>query len=117
MQLEQVLEKVRQLESFGYTKSKGLRVISIRHPMLTVILLSKRFKGLQLTRIWIFHECTIEEKRRIRTTYNQKFSYLFGVDYEAILKEVELEGPDVIFMDGGNNDFPFYKSDLSNCCC
>jgi len=34
-----------------------------------------------------------------------------GVDYEAILREAEKEA-DVILWDGGNNDFPFYKSDL-----
>jgi predicted GTPase len=33
------------------------------------------------------------------------------VDYEAILREAEKEA-DVILWDGGNNDFPFYKSDL-----
>jgi predicted GTPase len=34
-----------------------------------------------------------------------------GVDYEAILREAEKEA-DVILWDGGNNDTPFYKSDL-----
>ncbi len=34
-----------------------------------------------------------------------------GVDYEAILREAEKEA-DIILWDGGNNDFPFYKSDL-----
>jgi len=37
-----------------------------------------------------------------------------GVDYEAILRAAENDpdGCDVIVWDGGNNDFPFYKSDL-----
>ena len=34
-----------------------------------------------------------------------------GVDYEAIVREAEKEA-DVILWDGGNNDIPFYKSDL-----
>jgi predicted GTPase len=34
-----------------------------------------------------------------------------GVDYEAILREAE-NTADIILWDGGNNDFPFYKSDL-----
>jgi predicted GTPase len=34
-----------------------------------------------------------------------------GVDYEAILREAEKEA-DVIIWDGGNNDIPFYKSDV-----
>ena len=33
------------------------------------------------------------------------------MDYEAILREAELEA-DVILWDGGNNDFPFYQPDL-----
>jgi predicted GTPase len=37
-----------------------------------------------------------------------------GVDYEAIVREAENDpdGCDVILWDGGNNDFPFYRSDL-----
>jgi len=37
------------------------------------------------------------------------------VDYEAILREAEVDpnGCDVILWDGGNNDFSFYKSNLS----
>jgi predicted GTPase len=34
-----------------------------------------------------------------------------GVDYEAILREAEKEA-DIIVWDGGNNDLPFYKSNL-----
>ena len=38
-----------------------------------------------------------------------------GVDYEAIVRaaEVDPDGCDVILWDGGNNDFPFYKSDIT----
>jgi predicted GTPase len=38
-----------------------------------------------------------------------------GVDYEAILRAAEKDpdGCDVILWDGGNNDFPFYKPDLT----
>jgi len=34
-----------------------------------------------------------------------------GVDYEAILREAEKE-VDIILWDGGNNDFPFYATNL-----
>jgi predicted GTPase len=34
-----------------------------------------------------------------------------GVDYETIIREAEKEA-DIILWDGGNNDTPFYKSDL-----
>jgi predicted GTPase len=38
-----------------------------------------------------------------------------GVDYEAILRAAENDpdGCDVILWDGGNNDFPFYRPDLT----
>jgi predicted GTPase len=38
-----------------------------------------------------------------------------GVDYEAIVRaaEEDPQGCDVILWDGGNNDFPFYKPDLT----
>jgi predicted GTPase len=38
-----------------------------------------------------------------------------GVDYEAIVRAAEKDpnGCDVILWDGGNNDFPFYKSDMT----
>jgi predicted GTPase len=35
-----------------------------------------------------------------------------GVDYRDILAQVEAEQPQVILWDGGNNDFPFIRSDL-----
>ena len=35
-----------------------------------------------------------------------------GVDYEAILRQAEQE-VDIVLWDGGNNDFPFYVSDLN----
>ncbi|MCP4231509.1 MAG: GTPase, partial [bacterium] len=35
-----------------------------------------------------------------------------GVDYEVILREAENEA-DIIIWDGGNNDFPFVRPDLS----
>ena len=40
-----------------------------------------------------------------------------GVDYEAILRAAENDpdGCDVVLWDGGNNDFPFYKPDLTIC--
>jgi len=34
-----------------------------------------------------------------------------GVDYEAILRQAEAEA-DIIIWDGGNNDLPFYRTDL-----
>jgi predicted GTPase len=58
------------------------------------------------------YECTIEEREEYEPHIDRKSVIYAGVDYEAILRSAEAENPDVILWDGGNNDFPFYKSDL-----
>jgi predicted GTPase len=57
------------------------------------------------------HECTIEEREEYEPHVKNGIVVYAGVDYEAILREAEAEA-DIILWDGGNNDFPFYKSDL-----
>ncbi|MCP4027445.1 MAG: hypothetical protein GY736_14215 [Sphingomonas sp.] len=57
------------------------------------------------------HECTTEEREEYEL-YIEMGSVIFaGVDYAAILREAE-KGADVLVWDGGNNDFPFFHSDL-----
>jgi predicted GTPase len=55
--------------------------------------------------------CTIEEREEYEPHLRQGAVVFAGVDYEGILRQAESEA-DVILWDGGNNDFPFYKSDL-----
>ena len=57
------------------------------------------------------HECTIEEREEYEPHIDSGVIVFAGVDYEAILREAEKE-VDVVLWDGGNNDFPFYKTDL-----
>jgi predicted GTPase len=57
------------------------------------------------------HKCTIEEMEEYEPHIVSGVTIFAGVDYEAILREAE-KIADVILWDGGNNDFPFYKSDL-----
>jgi len=57
------------------------------------------------------HECTIEEMEEYEPHIVRGDVIFAGVDYEAILREAEKEA-DVILWDGGNNDTPFFKSDL-----
>jgi predicted GTPase len=59
----------------------------------------------------IKHECTIEEMEEYEPHIKDGIIVYAGVDYGAILAEAEKEA-DVILWDGGNNDIPFYKSDL-----
>ncbi len=57
------------------------------------------------------HECTIEEREEYEPHIDNGVIVYAGVDYEAILRQAEQE-VDIILWDGGNNDFPFYVSDL-----
>jgi predicted GTPase len=58
------------------------------------------------------YECTIEEREEYEPHIDNKTIVYAGVDYEKILRKAEEEA-DVIIWDGGNNDFSFYRSDLS----
>jgi len=56
-------------------------------------------------------QCTIEEREEYEPHINQGTVVYAGVDYEKILRRAEREA-DVILWDGGNNDTPFYVSDM-----
>jgi predicted GTPase len=57
------------------------------------------------------HKTTIEEREEYEPFIDMGIIVYAGVDYGQILKEAEKEAQ-VIVWDGGNNDLPFYKSDL-----
>ena len=57
------------------------------------------------------YECTIEEREEYEPHLDAGRVLYAGVDYEEILRAAETEA-DVVFWDGGINDFPFYKPDL-----
>jgi predicted GTPase len=57
------------------------------------------------------HDCTIEEREEYEPHIANGIIVFAGVDYERILREAEKEA-DIIVWDGGNNDIPFYHSDL-----
>jgi predicted GTPase len=92
-------------------KKMGFRVVVIRHPMPYGDLceqVCQRFASLEdLDK----NECTIEEREEYEPHINNGIIVYAGVDYEMILREAEKEA-DIIVWDGGNNDIPFYKSDL-----
>lgn len=92
-------------------KGMGKKVASVRHPMPYGDLAKQkvqRFATLEDMRI---HECTIEEMEEYEPHIIMGSIIYAGVDYEAILREAEKEA-DIIIWDGGNNDLPFYFSDL-----
>jgi predicted GTPase len=92
----------------------GLRVVDIRHPM--------PYRDLE--RMAVERYASIEDLDRLGVTIEEREEYehmvtagivvYAGVDYEAIIRAAEEEA-DVVVWDGGNNDLPFYRSDLEIC--
>jgi predicted GTPase len=93
---------------------KGLKVVAIRHPMPYGDLVAQRVQRFAELADLEKHKCTIEEMEEYEPHIVRGNVIYAGVDYEAILREAERDprGCDVIVWDGGNNDFPFYTSDL-----
>jgi len=92
-------------------QSLGKKVVAIRHPMPYGDLVKQRVQRFASIEDLARHDCTIEEMEEYEPHITKGVVIYAGVDYEAILREAEKEA-DVILWDGGNNDFPFYKSDL-----
>ncbi|MGQ1908764.1 cyclic 2,3-diphosphoglycerate synthase [Marinifilum sp. RC60d5] len=95
--------------------AKGLKVIAIRHPMPYGDLVAQRVQRFATVQDLKKHECTIEEMEEYEPHVSRGNVIYAGVDYEAIVRAAEQDpdGCDVIIWDGGNNDFSFYKPDLT----
>jgi predicted GTPase len=94
---------------------KGLKVVAIRHPMPYGDLHAQKVQRFADVSDLERQNCTIEEMEEYEPHIVRGNVIYAGVDYEAILKEAEKDpkGCDVILWDGGNNDFPFYRPDLT----
>ena len=93
-------------------RAAGKKVVSIRHPMPYGDLVKQKVQRFGSLEDLKKHECTIEEIEEYEPHIAIGSIIYSGVDYEAILREAEKEA-DVIVWDGGNNDLPFYKPDLT----
>ena len=93
---------------------KGLKVVAIRHPMPYGDLVAQKVQRFATVEDLDRHNCTVEEMEEYEPHVVRGNVIYAGVDYEAIIRAAENDpdGCDVIVWDGGNNDFPFYKSDL-----
>ena len=89
----------------------GKRVVAIRHPMPYGNLAKQKVQRFATLDDLVKQECTIEEIEEYEPHIVRGVVVYAGVDYEAILRRAEKEA-DVILWDGGNNDLPFYRSDL-----
>jgi predicted GTPase len=92
-------------------KQKGRKVAVIRHPMPYGDLVKQKVQRFATYADLDKHDCTIEEREEYEPHIDRGIIVYAGVDYGAILRQAEKEA-DIVLWDGGNNDFPFYKSDL-----
>jgi len=92
-------------------RDMGFKVAAIRHPMPYGDLVKQKVQRFADYADLDKHECTIEEREEYEPHIDNGVIVYAGVDYEAILREAEKE-VDIVLWDGGNNDFPFYVSDL-----
>jgi len=93
---------------------KGLKVVAIRHPMPYGDIAAQKVQRFAALSDLKKHKCTVEEMEEYEPHVVRGNVIYAGVDYEAIVRAAEKDpdGCDVILWDGGNNDFPFYQSDL-----
>jgi predicted GTPase len=89
----------------------GWKPVVIRHPMPYGDLAEQAVQRFARLEDLERHKCTIEEREEYEPHIVNGTVVYAGVDYEAILRQAEHEG-DLILWDGGNNDTPFYASDL-----
>jgi len=92
--------------------ARGRRVAIIRHPMpygdLRKSTAMRFAEEADLDR----HGCTIEEREEYEPYIEAGLAVFAGVDYRAVLAEAEKDA-EAILWDGGNNDYPFIRPDLS----
>lgn len=93
----------------------GIRVVAIRHPMPYGNLVAQKVQRFAEISDLKKNQCTLEEMEEYEPHVIRGNVIYAGVDYEAILRAAENDpdGCDVIVWDGGNNDFSFYKPDLT----
>jgi predicted GTPase len=92
-------------------REAGKKVATIRHPMPYGDLVKQKVQRFGSLDDLKKFNCTIEEMEEYEPHIVMGNIIYAGVDYKAILEEAEKEA-DIIVWDGGNNDIPFYKSDL-----
>jgi len=92
-------------------RRQGFNPVVIRHPMPYGDLAAQAVQRFATMDDLDVQQCTIEEREEYEPHIRQGTVVYAGVDYERILRQAEKEA-DIILWDGGNNDTPFYVSDL-----
>jgi len=92
-------------------KKSSFKVVVIRHPMPYGDLTKQVCQRFASYEDLDKYDCTIEEREEYEPHIDNGIIVYAGVDYEKILREAEKEA-DIIVWDGGNNDIPFYHTDM-----
>jgi predicted GTPase len=85
--------------------------VVVRHPMPYGDLAAQAVQRFAVMEDLDKQQCTIEEREEYEPHLREGTVVYAGVDYGRILRQAEKEA-DIILWDGGNNDTPFYASDL-----
>jgi predicted GTPase len=89
----------------------GWKLVVVRHPMPYGDLTAERVQRFETLRDLETQRCTIEECEEYEPHLRRGTVVYAGVDYEAILRHAAREA-ELILWDGGNNDTPFFRSNL-----
>ena len=91
-------------------KKFNKKVIIIRHPMSYGDLKRQAVQRFATEEDLEKQEVTLEEREEYERHLREKFIIYSGFDIKGILKKAQQEA-EIIFWNGGNNDFPFVKPD------
>lgn len=89
----------------------GIRPVVVRHPMPYGDLRQQAVERIASRSDLELYQCTLEEREEYEHLLEHGAIVYAGVDYRRILRRAETEAS-VIIWDGGNNDLPFFRSDL-----
>jgi predicted GTPase len=92
-------------------QNHGLRPVVVRHPMPYGDLSQQAMQRFASVDDCDRQHCTIEEREEYEQHIRAGVVVFAGVDYAQIRDAAEKEA-DILLWDGGNNDWPFFKSDL-----
>ncbi len=92
-------------------RRQGWNPVVVRHPMPYGDLAAQAVQRFATLDDLDTQQCTIEEREEYEPHLREGIVVYAGVDYGRILRQAEKEAG-IILWDGGNNDTPFYRSDL-----
>jgi len=95
----------------GILKALGRRIAVIRHPMAYGDLARQRVQRFGTFEDLDRYDVTIEEREEYEPHIAAGTVVYAGVDYQEVIRQAQREA-DIIVWDGGNNDFPFLRSNL-----